>query len=952
MMPLSSPLQQQWQTVCERLPEALPASSLSEQARQVLTFSDFVQESVTAHPDWLAELEASPPQADEWQHYAQWLQDALVDISDEAALMRTLRQFRRRVMVRIAWAQALMLVSEESTLQQLSHLAETLIVAARDWLYDACYREWGTPCSEDGTPQPLMILGMGKLGGGELNFSSDIDLIFAWPEKGATRGGRRELDNAQFFTRLGQRLIKALDQPTQDGFVYRVDMRLRPFGDSGPLVLSFAALEDYYQEQGRDWERYAMVKARIMGDNDDVYANELRAMLRPFVFRRYIDFSVIQSLRNMKGMIAREVRRRGLKDNIKLGAGGIREIEFIVQVFQLIRGGREPSLQSRSLLPTLAAIAQLNLLPEGDDRILREAYLFLRRLENLLQSINDEQTQTLPGDELNRARLAWGMRLDDWQALIDALDAHMAAVRRIFNDLIGDDESESQDDELSEHWRELWQDALQEDDTTPVLTHLSDDDRHRVVALIADFRLELNKRAIGPRGRQVLDHLMPHLLSDVCSRADAPVPLSRLTPLLSGIITRTTYLELLSEFPGALKHLISLCAASPMIASKLARYPLLLDELLDPNTLYQPTATDAYRDELRQYLLRVPEEDEEQQLEALRQFKQAQMLRVAAADIAGTLPVMKVSDHLTWLAEAIIDAVVHQAWVQMVARYGQPKHLADREGRGFAVVGYGKLGGWELGYSSDLDLIFLHDCPVDVMTDGEREIDGRQFYLRLAQRIMHLFSTRTSSGILYEVDARLRPSGAAGMLVTSTDAFADYQQNEAWTWEHQALVRARVVYGDPQLKAQFDSIRRDVLTATREGATLQTEVREMREKMRAHLGNKHRDRFDIKADEGGITDIEFITQYLVLRDAHSKPKLTRWSDNVRILELLAQNDIMDEHEALALTRAYTTLRDELHHLALQEQPGHLPLDCFNAERELVRACWQKWLVEPCVTKQV
>ncbi len=952
MMPLSSPIQQQWQTVCERLPEALPASSLSDQARQVLTFSDFVQESVTAHPDWLAELEASPPQADEWQHYAQWLQDALAEISDETALMRALRQFRRRVMVRIAWAQALMLVSEESTLQQLSHLAETLIVAARDWLYDACCREWGTPCSEDGTPQPLLILGMGKLGGGELNFSSDIDLIFAWPEKGATRGGRRELDNAQFFTRLGQRLIKALDQPTQDGFVYRVDMRLRPFGDSGPLVLSFAALEDYYQEQGRDWERYAMVKARIMGDTGDAYANELRAMLRPFVFRRYIDFSVIQSLRNMKGMIAREVRRRGLKDNIKLGAGGIREIEFIVQVFQLIRGGREPSLQSRSLLPTLAAIAQLNLLPEGDDRILREAYLFLRRLENLLQSINDEQTQTLPGDELNRARLAWGMRLDDWQALTDALDAHMAAVRRIFNDLIGDDESESQDDELSEHWRELWQDALQEDDTTPVLTHLSDDDRHRVVALIADFRLELNKRAIGPRGRQVLDHLMPHLLSDVCSRADAPVPLSRLTPLLSGIITRTTYLELLSEFPGALKHLISLCAASPMIASKLARYPLLLDELLDPNTLYQPTATDAYRDELRQYLLRVPEEDEEQQLEALRQFKQAQLLRVAAADISGTLPVMKVSDHLTWLAEAIIDAVVHQAWVQMVARYGQPKHLADREGRGFAVVGYGKLGGWELGYSSDLDLIFLHDCPVDVMTDGEREIDGRQFYLRLAQRIMHLFSTRTSSGILYEVDARLRPSGAAGMLVTSTDSFADYQQNEAWTWEHQALVRARVVYGDPQLKAQFDTIRRDVLTATREGPTLQTEVREMREKMRAHLGNKHRDRFDIKADEGGITDIEFITQYLVLRDAHSKPKLTRWSDNVRILELLAQNDIMDEHEALALTRAYTTLRDELHHLALQEQPGHLPLDCFNAERELVRACWQKWLVEPCVTKQV
>ena len=943
MTPLSSQLQQHWQTVQDRLPDDFPLSALSEQARAVLTFSDFVQQSLTAHPEWLAELESAPPEADEWQHYALWLQETLAPVSDEAGLMRELRLFRRRIMVRIAWAQTLSLVSEESTLQQLSVLAETLIVAARNWLYAACSREWGTPCNADGAAQPLLILGMGKLGGGELNFSSDIDLIFAWPENGVTRGGRRELDNAQFFTRLGQRLIKALDQPTQDGFVYRVDMRLRPFGDSGPLVLSFAALEDYYQEQGRDWERYAMVKARIMGD-DGAYASELRAMLRPFVFRRYIDFSVIQSLRNMKGMIAREVRRRGLKDNIKLGAGGIREIEFIVQVFQLIRGGREPSLQLRALLPTLAAIEALHLLPDTDAARLREAYLFLRRLENLLQSINDEQTQTLPGDELNRARLAWAMHCDDWASLESRLATHMDGVRQVFNDLIGDDESESSDDPLAEHWRELWQDALQEDDMPSALAHLSAEQRNQVVALIADFRKELDKRTIGPRGRQVLDNLMPPLLRDVCARPDAAVPLSRLTPLLTGIITRTTYLELLSEFPGALKHLISLCAASPMVASQLARYPLLLDELLDPATLYQPTATDAYRDELRQYLLRVPEEDEEQQLEAMRQFKQAQLLRVAAADIAGTLPVMKVSDHLTWLAEAMIDAVVRQAWGLMVARYGQPTHLREREGRGFAVVGYGKLGGWELGYSSDLDLVFLHDCPADVMTDGEREIDGRQFYLRLAQRIMHLFSTRTSTGILYEVDARLRPSGAAGMLVTTVESFADYQRNEAWTWEHQALVRARVVYGDPQLKVQFDAIRRDILSLPREGEKLQTEVREMREKMRSHLGGKHRDSFAIKTDAGGITDIEFITQYLVLRYAHERPKLTRWSDNVRILELLAQNDIMDEQEARALTDAYTTLRDELHHLALQEQPGYLPLEAFSDKRKLVSESWDKWLL--------
>ncbi|MFW0857418.1 bifunctional [glutamate--ammonia ligase]-adenylyl-L-tyrosine phosphorylase/[glutamate--ammonia-ligase] adenylyltransferase [Cronobacter dublinensis] len=942
MTPLSLPLQQHWQAVVERLP--FDAAALSDDARAVLTFSDFVREAISAHPDWLHELEAAPPEADEWRHYGVWLQATLADVHDEAALMRALRQFRRRIMTRIAWSQTLARATTQQTLTQLSELAQTLIVAARDWLYAACCREWGTPCNAQGVPQPLMILGMGKLGGGELNFSSDIDLIFAWPESGSTQGGRRELDNAQFFTRLGQRLIKALDQPTQDGFVYRVDMRLRPFGDSGPLVLSFAALEDYYQEQGRDWERYAMVKARIMGDNDDAWSQELRAMLRPFIFRRYIDFSVIQSLRNMKGMIAREVRRRGLADNIKLGAGGIRETEFIVQVFQLIRGGREPSLQQRSLLPTLTAIEQLHLLTPDDAACLRDAYLFLRRLENLLQSINDEQTQTLPGDALNRARLAWAMGEADWEALTARLERHMAGVRRVFNELIGDEDPTGGEESLTEGWRELWHDALDADDDTPVLSALGAESRMRLLATLADFRKETEKRTIGPRGRQVLDNLMPHLLSAVCaSPADAALALSRVTPLLTGIVTRTTYLELLSEYPGALKHLIRLCAASPMIASQLARYPLLLDELLDPNTLYQPTAMDAYRDELRQYLLRVPDDDEEQQLEALRQFKQAQLLRVAAADIAGTLPVMKVSDHLTWLAEAIIDAVVQQAWGQMVARYGQPKHLRDRDGRGFAVVGYGKLGGWELGYSSDLDLVFLHDCPAEVMTDGEREIDGRQFYLRLAQRIMHLFSTRTSSGILYEVDARLRPSGAAGMLVTTAEAFADYQKNDAWTWEHQALVRARVVYGDKPLQAQFDAIRREVLATPRDGDTLRTDVREMREKMRAHLGNKHRDRFDIKADEGGITDIEFITQFMVLRYAPEQPKLTRWSDNVRILELLAQHDIMREGEAKALTQAYVTLRDELHRRALQELPGHVAQTAFEQEREQVRDSWRRWL---------
>ena len=924
----------------------VPLASLSPEEAAGLAFSDFVLENLQQHPDWWQAIRDQPPQPDEWQHYAAWLNQALSTVDSEASLMRELRLFRRRMLVRVAWMQALQQATTVQSLQQLSVLAEVLISRARDWVWQACCHDFGTPCNADGEAQPLLILGMGKLGGGELNFSSDIDLIFAWPENGTTRGGRRELDNAQFFTRMGQRLIKVLDQPTMDGFVYRVDMRLRPFGDSGPLVMSFAALEDYYQEQGRDWERYAMVKARLMGDDQDRWSLELQQMLRPFVYRRYIDFSVIQSLRNMKGMISREVRRRGLKNNIKLGAGGIRETEFIVQVFQLIRGGRERSLQLRALLPTLEAIKTLALLPAEQVDALREAYLFLRRLENLLQSLGDEQTQTLPEDALHRARLAWAMNCADWATLMTQLDSQMAAVRTIFDELIGEDTPDIDDQREMAEFQVLWQDQLEDSELAPLVPQLSDDQRLSLHQTLEAFRQDISRRTIGPRGRQALDQLMPRLLSEVCLREDAAVTLSRVTPLLLGVLTRSTYLELLTEYHGALRHLIRLCAASPMVASQLARHPLLLDELLDPATLYQPTATDAYRDELRQYLLRIPTEDEEQQLEAVRQFKQAQHLRIAAADIAGTLPVMKVSDHLTWLAEAIIDSVVRQAWTMMVQRYGRPSHLTSEHERGFAVLGYGKLGGWELGYSSDLDLVFLHDCPADAVTDGERSIDGRQFYLRLAQRIMHLFSTRTASGILYEVDARLRPSGAAGMLVSTFDAFDDYQRNEAWTWEHQALVRARVVFGEAALGERFNAIRRAILSQSRSAEALQTEVREMREKMRTHLSNKHKGRWDIKTDAGGITDIEFIAQYLVLRYAAEQPELTRWSDNVRIFELMATYHKMAADEAEALTQAYVTLRDALHHRALQELPGHVEPEAYGAEQQTVLSSWQRWLVTP------
>ncbi len=667
-------------------------------------------------------------------------------------------------------------------------------------------------------------------------------------------------------------------------------------------------------------------------------------MLRPFVYRRYIDFSVIQSLRNMKSMISREVRRRGMIDNIKLGAGGIREIEFITQVFQLIRGGREPELQSHSLLTVLNVIAKLELLSAQETSQLADSYLFLRRLENLLQSIADQQTQRLPDNLEDKARLAFAMGFDDWQMLYQQINQKMQAVSVIFTQLIGEDDENEDEEDVSE-FKRLWLLGRLPDSATLFHQGLTAEDRQAICQTLQLFRQDISKRTIGPRGRDVLDALMPKLLAKVCLQPQALVILQRITPLLLGIVSRTTYLELMQESDEVLTHVVRLCAASPMIAEQLTRHPLLLDELLDPHSLYQPLPLNAYQDELRQYLLRVPEEDEEQRLEALRQFKQAQLLRIAAEDIAGVLPVMKVSDHLTYLAEAIIHAVVHQAWSYMVKRYGEPAHLAQRDGLGFAVVGYGKLGGWELGYSSDLDLVFLLDCPMNILTTGAKQIDARQFYLRLAQRIIHLFSTRTSSGVLYEVDARLRPSGESGMLVSTIQAFDEYQKNEAWTWEHQALIRARMIYGDDQLQQMFARTRHETLCLARNATVLQQEVREMRQKMVQHLAPTQSNTFDLKASSGGITDIEFIAQYLVLRFSHQYPALTRWSDNVRILELMAKYQVMSEQEAQLLTQAYVTLRNELHHLALQTLPAVVDGDCFITERQWVLSSKQKWLDE-------
>lgn len=925
---------------------AIPSwpTALQEEFKTVVGLSPFVATTLARHPELVAQLPTLLSVQQRAEHYRTELAQRLSTCHTEVEAMHCLRDFRYQEMTIIAWRDFLAKWSVTESLAHLSELAEAIIFEAYRWLYRICCDELGTPMNAQGEAQPMLIIGMGKLGGGELNFSSDIDLIFTYPENGETQGTRRSIANAQFFTRLGQRLIKLLDQQTVDGFCYRVDMRLRPFGESGPLVMSYAALEDYYQEQGRDWERYAMVKARVMGREMYPQYQELRQMLRPFVFRRYIDFSAIQSLRRMKAMIRSEVRRRGLTNNIKLGAGGIREIEFIAQSFQLIRGGREPLLRKRGLLETLQGIGELNLLEPDEVQTLTKCYLFLRRLENLLQALNDKQTQTLPDSRLDQQRLSYAMGFADWDALNHTIVATMDSVHHIFIALIGEEDEEQESQTIAEHFSELWDMAHNREVISQIFQQdLQMAESESLVETLLQFKHDLAKKTLGPRGREVLNHLMPKVFHTIFAHPDAQFGFARVLNLLNHIVTRTTYLELLDEHEAALGQLVKLCTASPMISEQLARYPVLLDELIDPHQLYHPIELTEYRRELHDFLARIPEDDMEQQMEGLRQFKQICILKIAAADIAGVLPVMKVSDHLTFLAEAIVEAVVHQAWGQVKEKYGVPTHLKEREGLGFAVVGYGKVGGWELGYSSDLDLVFLHDCPVSVYTDGSKEIDGRQFYLRLVQRIIHIFSTRTASGILYEVDTRLRPSGASGLLVSPLDAFQEYQVKEAWTWEHQALVRARMIFGDTPLQAGFKQVRHDILSLPRQDETLRQEVVEMREKMRVHLSSKKPGRFMLKQDEGGITDIEFLAQYLVLRFSHQEPLLTTWSDNVRIFESLAQQNVLSTESAEALTHAYTSMRDQIHHRNLLNLSADVAEDKFVSEREKVRSIWQQWL---------
>ncbi|WP_448569268.1 bifunctional [glutamate--ammonia ligase]-adenylyl-L-tyrosine phosphorylase/[glutamate--ammonia-ligase] adenylyltransferase [Thalassotalea ganghwensis] len=948
LKPLSPTLKQQkayYQLkFCEQYPEYscyLPQEKM-ERMFHMFALSDFVYESAIKAPKIVLKV-FDADNMGQPLNYLELLETQVKTCEDETQLHQVLRQFRTEQMVRIAAADFLDDHPLISSLERLSDLADALIIAALNWLTTYCHQKWGVPKNKHGDTLPLLVYGMGKLGGKELNFSSDIDLIFAYPETGTTVGARRELDNQQFFIRLGQKLITALHQQTADGFVYRVDMRLRPFGDSGPLVLTFSAMEDYYQEQGRDWERYAMLKARLIGEGK--YHQQLSSMLRPFVYRRYIDFSVIDSLRRMKAMIAQEVRRKQLSDNIKLGAGGIREIEFIVQVFQLIRGGRIKAFQQRNLLTVLPLLVEHGEISSESEIVLKKAYQFLRRVENIIQAIGDKQTQTLPNDELNQERILSVLEhygFDDWPMFRAYLQELMTGVHQEFINLIGEEPNHQQT--LDQHWATLWDSLWEDQESVDWIAQASEHwDSEKVWQQLKTFRQDCQRRSIGNRGRKILERLIPLLMSYLVHLKAGELALERILLIVGKVATRTAYLELLYENDGALKHLVKLCQISQWIAEHIAKYPILLDELIDPTLLNKPPALSSYAEVLRESLLRIPEDDLEAQMEHLRQFKQAQTLRIAVADIVNVLSVKNVSEHLTALAQAIVNEVVYLAWQQVTDKYGIPSSIEGQDNKGFAVIGYGKMGGIELGYGSDLDLVFIHNCDFNDMTTGEKQVRAGQFYAKLAQRIMHFFNTRTNSGILYDLDMRLRPSGNSGVLVVNIETFRAYQLDEAWTWEHQALVRARAIFGQQTIVEQFERIRAEVLALPRDNAELKKAVDEMRNKMRQHLDKSTDQESDVKQGSGGLVDIEFIAQYLVLANANLHPSEHIPSDNVHLFKLLKQWQVITTEDCQTLIDCYCQLRDYGHHNVLAERSNMMEKLAFEKSYNNVAELYQHYL---------
>lgn len=948
------------------LARVLDASGLAEELPQLWSASDFAAELCCQTPlllrDLLEQQELDREGDADWDgrlqaFLARWL--AAPPSDPQEALRRGLRAFRNRELLRLLWRELTGRAAVMETCRALSCLADACIRYALDVLAAILQPRYGRPLDAAGREQELIVLAMGKYGAYELNFSSDIDLIFAFPEDGETTVTAEwqvahphchPVTLQHYFSRLGQLLLNAFDAMTSDGFVFRVDLRLRPYGNEGAVALSLDALEEYYQTQGRDWERFAMIKVRaVTGAEQSV--TQLLAILRAFSYRRYLDFATVAALRELKHQIEQQVRRKGMQANIKLGSGGIREIEFIVQVLQLIYGGRLRQLQVASILTAFDELVRANCMDREDAEVLRAAYLFLRRLENAVQALEDKQTHDYPQDALAELRVARALGYDTAASLRAEFDCVRDAVAGHFADVIADPRPASGAREQGERAMiDVWQGALDCDKALGILADSGYARPEEVLQTLDTYRKSRQFLMLERRGRERIDHFMPLLLSRLAQEPEPDLGFARAFLFVQAVAQRTAYLVLLLENPIALSQLITLCSASPWVADLLCRYPMLLDELLRP--LSQPPDKPQLQDLLRQELLRTSPTELDEQLASLQGFKQEQTLTVAAAELAGTMPLMKVSDYLTWLAEVVLAHVLGLAWEQQCVKYGLPCNSdGDHGAQDFVIIGYGKLGGIELNYGSDLDLVFMHDGHPDLDTTGGSAgtLNSSAFYVQLGQKVLSLLGTQTLTGKLYDIDMRLRPSGASGTLVGSCAAFLQYQIRDAWTWEHQALVRARAVAGSAALAQRFQQIRAQVLGGAREPAQLAQDIVSMRQRMRTELGSRQGDdTFHLKQDAGGLVDIEFIVQYLVLGFAQRHANLLIWTDNMRLLDTAVACGVLPAEEGKALQDIYIEYRMLLHRLALDKATYLRPGDEFLQARARVSAIWERLFagVEP------
>ncbi|UTH73297.1 bifunctional [glutamate--ammonia ligase]-adenylyl-L-tyrosine phosphorylase/[glutamate--ammonia-ligase] adenylyltransferase [Chromobacterium sp. IIBBL 290-4] len=889
----------------------MPANHSAAIARSS-EFSNYLRRLLAARPEEGERLQTGldrPFSIDEMQAFADW-----PALATQELLAPALRRLRQAVMARLICRDLEGLAPLDEVVSVISQFAEFAVRQALSSAV-ASLAHYGRPIGEDsGEEQKLIVIGMGKLGGGELNVSSDIDLIFIYPEGGETDGagqGGKSISNHEYFTQVGKRLIALLNDLTADGQVFRVDMRLRPYGDSGPLVMSFAALENYLLSQGREWERYAWIKAKALtGDADG-----LGQLVRPFVYRKYLDYNAYGAMRDLHAQIRREVARRDMADNIKLGPGGIREAEFIAQVFQLIRGGRDKTLQLRGTRATLTRLGQMRLLEPFAAAELQDGYAFLRKLEHRLQYLDDQQTQTLPADAENQRKIAASMGFADWEAFLQALAVHRGKVSRHFEQVFILPTDEHAEHPLSDMWQDI---ADQPPEAR--LAELGYADPAGTSRQLKGLAQSQRYLQMPLSSRKKLDALMPALIEVASKFPNADDTLSRIIGLMEAISRRASYLALLTEYPQTLQRLASLYSASAWVSAYLSRHPILLDELLDVRVLYAAPEWPQLAAQLETQMQQAAG-DVEAQMDALRHFQHAQSFRLVAQDLAGMWTVEALSDQLSLLADLVLESAVRHAWRDIPSRHTDTPR--------FAVIGYGKLGGKELGYASDLDIIFLYDDP---------HPDAPDLYSRLARKLSTWLTSATAAGVLYDIDLRLRPNGASGLLVSSVSAFRQYQEKQAWVWEHQALTRARFVAGDTAIGEQFETERHAILTLARDAAKLRDEVQAMRQRMlETHPARDE----DVKNARGGIIDIEFIVQYLILAHAASLPSMTGNTGNIALLAVAADAGLIDRQLAEEARASYRLFRRLQHAARLNDKQSVEVDQALSDAYRSGRLLWQQ-----------